>query len=362
MASNAGPDEAGASLPLYPEASPEASLIVWREIEARLPVPSEPRGEALAELRANPIPLREEARWPGAAAPADSLERLANEIHLAAEACGFPDRAAPAGLRAFDARVKTLIAGLDLTPAQAMSGRGGMFRWISMGLVQAVGPWRFPEAFDASKNTDARRLRNPYQDIIGRLWWQHRFFGDRDVSQDLIETILGRPGSLGSDTRVAGSFVEFLTADGITSEDERRETAKRMRILAAWMSLTELDDDALHRVFRMLADFNTPLPDIVTWTTNLARADDEPPRRVVRHDEPIEIVDPVDAGRAISAFRARQPGSLQVSALAEMLGIDEAMLTEMERGTCGTTTMAPAARRLIAFGCDFGESLRRTES
>ena len=41
-----------------------------------------------------------------------------------------------------------------------------------------------------------------------------------------------------------------------------------------------------------------------------------------------------------------------------MLGIEEAMLTEMETGTCGAGAMAPALRKLIAFGCDFDISVQ----
>lgn len=348
----------GASLPLFPEASPEAALAVWREIESRLPSKHESRSEALSALRANPIHLREEPRWPGAQAPTDILDQLATDIYAAAEASGFPNRATPAGHRQFDSQVRSLVAALDLVPAQAMSGNGGMFRWISLGLVQAVGPWRFPDAFDSEKETSARRLRNPYQDIIGRLWWQHRFFGDRDVSQDLMEGILGRPGALGRDIRIATAYLDVVEATHMGSEDDQRDFAKRFRIAAAWLAAVELDDATLDRVLRMVADTDTPVPDIIEWAAGLTETVGEQELRVVPVDQNLEVVDANAAGAAIKAFRIRPSGNITIGALAAMLGIEESMLTEMEVGTCGAVAMTPALRKLIALGCDFGASVK----
>jgi hypothetical protein len=347
-----------ASLPLYPEASPEAALAVWREIESGLPSKHESRSEALSALRSNPIHLREEPRWPGAQASMDILDQLAIDIYAAAETSGFPKRASSESHRQFDAQVRSLVAALDLTPAQAMSGNGGMFRWISLGLVQAVGPWRFPDAFDSDKETSARRLRNPYQDIIGRLWWQHRFFGDRDVSQDLMEGILGRPGVLGRDIRIATAYLDVVEATKMGSEDDQRDFAKRFRIAAAWLAAVELDDATLDRILRMVADTDTPVPDIIEWATRLVDTMGDQLLRAVPADQEIEVADARAVGVAIKAFRVRPSGHLTIGALASMLGIEEIILTEMEAGTCSTGAMGPAVRKLIALGCDFGMSVQ----
>ncbi len=352
------------SLPLFPEAAPGAALAVWREIEAALPPPSEPRGDALLALREAPIPLKEEPRWPGEQAPPGILDALATDIYRAADESGFPNSVSSDGARRFDALAKGILKQLDIQPTQAMSGQGGMFRYFSMQLVQAVGPWRFPDAFDSTRDTSARRLRNPYQDIIGRLWWQSYFFDDREVSQDLIETVLGRPGSLGRDARIARAFVDVIMELSINDEAIRRATAKDVTVAAAWLSAVDLDDKSLTNLFKMLADRSNPVPDIIEWSTATRDSDAEPVKRIAKLDQELVVRDPKAAGTAIKSFRARRPANLQIGVLASTLDVKLELLTEIENGTCGPAAMAHVIRKLMALGCDFGDSVTidRTDS
>ncbi len=345
------------TLPLFPEATPEAALAVWREIEAVLPPPSETRAEQLVQLRESPFPLQQDSKWPGEQAPREILNRLAADIYKAADKCGFPNGLGKDGAARFDDLAKDVVAKLDINAAQAASGQGGMFRYISMQLVQAIYPWRYPNAFDSSKVTSARRLRNPYQDIIGRLWWQHRFFGNSSLPEDLIESVLGRPSSLGRDPRIAAGFVAALKDANAMNEASWRDLAKDFRIAASWLDAAQLDDASLRQLFMILIDKGTPVPEIGHWRMIMGEHTQRVVARVFAADGAIEIKDAAAAGSSIKSFRARKPGHLQINTFASMLGIDPELLTEIERGTCGPDQLAPVVRKVAALGCDLGDSV-----
>ncbi len=202
-----------------------------------------------------------QAHWyaTGARCTEHDLRRLAEAVRECAARHGYPD---PLGGRstsatAFDREVSgLLLATMNIVPADAADD--GVWSFISLVLLPDVAFWRFP---NTQQRADYERLLGRPRNVFRRLWWRAWTLGpvaSASIFEDEAVAILERP-TIGGDRRLASGIIDRHLAmardnPNLPRTELLRQVAKRVRRLAAVVTLAALEDVELDQLVTEVAE------------------------------------------------------------------------------------------------------------
>ena len=181
------------------------------------------------------------------------LLRVRSAVLDVARRHGFPRQLAnrSSTARDFDREVgQVLIDTMKIEPVDA--AQEGVWSFVSLVLLPDVALWRWP---NERARDDYERLVGRPRNVFRRLWWRTYVLGE-ELSSALLEdeavAIMERP-TIGMDLRLSRAVVrEHLRVaaerPGQSRQELMRQSAKRIRRLAALVAFTALDDTGLTRL------------------------------------------------------------------------------------------------------------------